>query len=43
MWSRFKRFAWSSNEKKTIVIVACCEGIVLIVAFLVGLWFFLRT
>ena len=29
--------------KKLIIFVACCEGAVLLIAWLVGLWFYLNA
>ena len=31
------------NERKIIILIACGEGIVLLIALAIGLWFYLTT
>ncbi len=43
MRSILGRFAGMDPGKKIIILVACCEGLVMLIAFIIGLLFYLRT
>jgi len=43
MGKRWTELLWGRPEQKVILLVACGEGLVLLIGFLFGLWFFLRA
>ena len=41
MWKKLSRLFGADDGKKVIILIACCEGAVLLIAALLGLWMFL--